>query len=127
MGGPGVLTIYGVAGTGKTETIKDICLMLGKSSTVINASNELPEDTAWWQQVNKQADVVIIDEANRATKSSIEAAVHCARQAHVPLCLTFNPGYKDRCIDVHEVLGDKYKSVPTSLPHIPTILSSMLA
>jgi len=127
FGGPGVLLVGGVAGTGKTETCKDICNMLGMSASVINASSELPHDAAHWGRVAEQADVIIIDEANRIQKEVIEAAVCYARNAHVPLCLTCNPKYAGAVIDLDEVLGGHCARVQTLIPPYPIILSSMLA
>lgn len=125
-GGPGVLVLDGVAGTGKTETCRDICDMLGMSHVVLSGK-ELPEGTAYWEQVAKQANVIIIDEANRATGSAVQAAVRCAREAHVPLCLTCNSGFEGKICDLHEVLDGQYRSVQMLVPATPPILSCMLA
>merc|ERR1712110_1082833 len=99
FGGSGILLMNGVDGTGKTETSKDICLMLGMSATVVNGSEGLSDDAAVWTHIAEQADAIIIDEASRLSGAAIEAAVRCARGANIPLCLTGNPNDAGNRID----------------------------
>jgi hypothetical protein len=125
-GGSGVLRVGGVAGTGKTETVKDIANMLGLRSLVLNGSAELPSDEAYWRGVATKGSVIIIDEANRAQRAAIETAVRCAREASVPLCLTYNPKKSEVRTDIDEVVGSQSVFVETLLPDRSLIASNML-
>jgi len=125
-GGPGVLRIAGLAGTGKTETAKDIANMLGLRPVVINTNQELPSDEAFWRGLATNGSILIIDEANRAQRAAIETAVRCAREVSVPLCLTYNPNHSAPSMDIDELMGSQSIFVETDVPDMSLIVSNML-
>jgi len=126
-GGPGTLIAAGAAGTGKTETVKDIADMLGLRHVVISANSELPDSDEFWRSSAQQAGVIIVDEANRAPRASIEVAARVAAEAGVPLCLTYNPGYAYPVCNPEDVLQGHFVYAETRLPQRNLILSSMFA
>lgn len=126
-GGPGVLAVAGVAGTGKTETVKDIANMLGLRPLVINGSVELSDCDSFWRSSSQRAGVIVVDEANMAPRSSIEAAVRIAGETGVPLCLTYNPEFATPLCNPEDILQGRLTYAETTLPQINRILSSMFA
>jgi hypothetical protein len=130
FGGSGALVVDGVAGTGKTETCKDICEMLGMSATVASPSDLLLADelqwTQHWQEATGDADVLIIEEANCWPISGIEAAIRYARGRKLPLCLTLNSANKDAAFDLNLALEGRCTRVQTSVPMLGLVMSSML-
>jgi dynein heavy chain len=122
FGGADVLLVDGVAGTGKTETCKDICAMLGRNCVVMEGA-KVDADLDW-STLLQPGNVICIDEANKAPRSAIEAAVSAAQAGNIPLCLTYNSKNGD---DVQDVVGSFCAFVQTQVPDMPIILSSMLA
>jgi hypothetical protein len=126
-GGPGVLVVAGVAGTGKTETVKDIADMLGLRHLVVKASAELSDCESFWRSSCQQAGVIVVDEANTAPHSSIEAAVRVSREMVVPLCLTYNPRIATPLCNPEDVLQGHLTYAETRIPPTNRILSAMFA
>lgn len=126
FGGADVLLVDGVAGTGKTETCKDICCMLGRTAVVINASSsQLPGSMQEWMALARPGNVIIIDEANRAPVAILQAAISAAGKAGVPLCLTHNSQRAEGALT--DIVGGFSAYVRTEVPDYSIILSSMLA
>lgn len=122
-----MLVVAGVAGTGKTETVKDIADMLGLRHLVINASAELPDCDSFWRSSSQQAGVIVVDEANRAPRSSIEVAVRVAGEMGVPLCLSYNPEFASAVCNPEDILQGRLIYAETRLPPYDRIISSMFA
>jgi len=90
---------HGPAGTGKTETVKDLAKSLGRCCIVVNCSDQLTveifesilkgcEDANTW---------VCFDEFNRVTLEVMNGLVAVFNKyKHVKLFMTCNPGYAGR-------------------------------
>lgn len=122
FGGADVLLVDGVAGTGKTETCKDICAMLGRTCIVINGAEV--DGNLDWTEFLLPGNIICIDEANRAPGSAIEGAVSAAKAAKIPVCLTFNSNNGG---DLPDLVGSFCAFVRTEVPDMPIVVSSMLA
>lgn len=123
-----VLLVDGVAGTGKTETCRDICHMLGMTHAVMNASKTRPTDAIEWLKAAQPGSMLIIDEAHHFSRTAIEDAVRRARDAHVTLCFTSNAQQKgDNLTNLAEVVGSVCAYAHTEVPPYPIVISSMLA
>jgi len=122
FGGADVLLVDGVAGTGKIETCKDICAMLGRNCVVMKGANI--ESDLHWREFLRPGNVICIEDANQVPRSVIEAAISAARAAKVPLCLTLN---SNNGTYVQEVVGSFCAFVRAEVPDMSIILSSMLA
>merc|ERR1719422_2597772 len=89
------------------------------------ADGSLPSNTNDWAKFTHPESVLVIDEANRAPTSSIQAAVLAAKKVGIPLCLTYNSSTPEG--GLHDVVGNYCSYVRTEVPPFPIILSSMLA
>ena len=108
----GLATIFtGPAGTGKTETMKDICQTIGQESVVLNCSDILTASDL--ENMLRTAAVldmwVMFDEANRITREVLDAlgekigALYASKESgesdpfkvgvQTTVGLTANPGY----------------------------------
>jgi len=125
VGGADVLLLDGPAGTGKTETCRDICHMLGRNPRVVSGSDPANASTDWLKELAQPGNVVIIDEANRMPRSVLEDAVRIFRDANIPLCFTHNSQRPEGCLK--DFLGGFCSYVPMRAPEMPRVLSAMFA
>lgn len=125
-----IMAALGPAGTGKTETMKDLAYNLGYDAMVINCSDQL-DPSGNLDQILSSLDekpkqtFVIFDEANR-----MEQAAHCklAKAVNEKVCLgmTCNPGYAGR-IELADEIRNVLQIIKMTVPDRTMILEVMLA
>lgn len=122
-----VFCATGPAGTGKTETIKDTYRMLGIEGVVVNCT-----DTMTRSEVLKASQLavgrgpncpLIFDEFNRLPVEVMDMVVEQTKKH--PVCITFNPGYKQRK-QVPQELVAKFLMQPMTVPNYEVIVQVML-
>jgi len=99
------LCVIGQAGTGKTETCKDISNTLGKSYEVVNSNGLTTMDASMSKMIKElgaKQGILIMDEFNLISTSSQVSWVNACKEAKVFLIVTYNPF----SLDANEISED---------------------
>jgi len=97
--GPKVLAVSACASAGIAEVGNFVCAMVGVTPIVLNGS-ELPSTERFWYRATAAAKssngggvlaVIIVEEADQATRTSIDCAVMMCKEKRVALCLIVDP------------------------------------
>lgn len=123
------LVLHGPAGTGKTETAKDITRILGREPVVLSCSSEMTmadaEEALALVARSGPRTPVIFDEFNRLSPAMITKLPETIRAAGGWACFTFNPGYSQGTPIPADVQAE-FDSLAMTLPDFDPIAAVML-
>lgn len=124
-----IILISGPAGSGKTETIKQICLELGWKSQSINCSGDMTPKQLESYSTLTDGRVLVFDEFNRLPLELMEETfMNMLPSMKNPIAFTMNAGYAGRQ-EVPQSLKAKCVHVEFPLPQsdeMKTVLEVML-
>jgi len=123
-----VLYFAGPAGTGKTETAKDIATMLGRNATVFNVNDHLTVDEVATALASIPKDIrapVIFDEFNHIPSEAQKAILQRIEKERPGqfVIVTANPGYAGR----HRLQVPKLQTLKFTRPPLGIIVEAWLA
>jgi len=123
-----VLQYQGPPGSGKTETFKDTCRMLGQEAVVYSLSQEFTVDC--FTPVIKEKGgrgranfCIVLDEANRCSPEVLNKVLDDLQKAGAFVCVTMNPGLEGGA----EVKIEGVVSLDFTVPGFVKIVEVMLA
>jgi len=129
-----IMSAAGPAGTGKTETMKDLAKNLGYATCVINCSDQMGQEIfnqKIWADFKNHQIFVIFDEFNRVTKEELGNAVNFLSEAvkespinGLQVGVTMNPGYAGR---TEIPCPEKLVTIPMTVPDRQAIMGGMLS
>jgi len=125
----------GPAGTGKTETVKDLAKNLGYKTFVLNCSDQMDTDlfTEFLPKVAELPALMCWDEFNRiplevvkVAGKSFEDVMKNNNKSQLSVAYTCNPGYAGR-VKLPEEFEDNHIRIKMHVPDRQTIIEAMLA
>jgi len=117
---------HGPPGTGKTETVKDTCHMLGLNAVAVSTDDLMTHPSLGCLEEAKKSGPncpIVFDEFNRASAENMERIIAACGDTFT--CVTMNPGCPGRH-EIPEILRAKMVDQPFSVPDMTVIIQVLL-